>query len=363
MFMPPWQTPAQAGRHWVEDGVTVIYSKLGSNVLGTARRLAQETLAWGPAIVHGFKPKAYSGMVLWWLWQTQRKRTRIVVDLDDWEGWGGWNDLAPYSAAQKQFFARQEAWGMSHAHAVTVASQTLQSIVWSHGVAVEQVHYLPNGSGLAEAGDPMEAEAVQAKRRELGLEGRPVLLLYSRLFEFDTARLVRILAAVREEVPDLAILSIGTGLFEEDSARLQQQFAGLDLLPAVVDLGWVAEEELPLLLRTADVALNLMDDTLINRCKCPVKLADLLGAGVPVVAEAVGEAKQYIENGHNGRLRPAGDEAGASADIVDLLRDPRAREAAAAEGQARYRARFAWERQVDELESAYGRQTKQDTTH
>lgn len=353
LFMPPWQTPEEAGRSWVEDGVDLYYTRLGSNPLSTARNLQQAVLTWAPDVVHGFKPKAYSGLVLWWFWQTQRNRLRLVVDLDDWEGWGGWNDIAPYSAAEKRFFAWQESWGMGHAHAVTVASRALQSIVWSNGVAAEQVVYLPNGSGLKEAGRPYDPALIAAKRHELGIADRPVLLLYSRLFEFDTARLARILQAARTAVPDLAILSIGTGLFAEDNVRLRQEFHRASLLDAVFDLGWVDEADLPLLLRTADVALYLMDDSLINRCKCPVKLADLIAAGVPVVAEAVGQVTAYVQQGANGRLRSVGDEAGLAADLIDLLTDAHGRQQAGAAAQARYLTYFDWAQQVDVLERAY----------
>jgi glycosyltransferase involved in cell wall biosynthesis len=134
---------------------------------------------------------------------------------------------------------------------------------------------------------------------------------------------------------------------------LREEFRRADLLDAVMDLGWVDEAELPLLLRTADVALYLMDDSLINRCKCPVKLADLIAAGVPVVAEAVGQVNAYVKQGTNGRLRAVGDEAGLAADLVDLLVDAHGRQLAGVAGQARYLAHFDWEKQADVLERAY----------
>lgn len=357
IFMPPWQTPQEADRSWEADSVLLRYVALGS-MAATARNLVGETLAWKPDVVHGFKPKAYSGLAVWWLWQLHRGRLRLVMDMDDWEGWGGWNDFAPYSGAQKRFFAWQESWGISHAHALTVASRALESIVWSQGVATRQVHYVPNGSGLGSAGQPFSSAEVQAKRADLGLAKQPVLLLYSRLFEFDPQRLARILSEVRIAVPDLAILSIGSGLYAADNARLRAALAAHDLLPAVVDLGWVAEETLPLLLRTADVALYLMDDTLINRCKCPVKLADLLGAGLPVVGEAVGQVSAYIAHAENGFLAPSGDEAGLIGGLVTLLRDAPQRARMGAAAQARYLAHFAWEQQVPQLEQAYGADQK-----
>jgi glycosyltransferase involved in cell wall biosynthesis len=353
IFMPPWQTPQEADHWWEEDGVTLRYSALGTQPFSTSRNLLKDVLSWHPDVIHGFKPKAYSGLAMWWLWHFQRRKIRLVVDMDDWEGTGGWNDLAPYTAVQKRFFDWQEQWGMHHAHALTVASKTLEGIVWSNGVAVERVHYLPNGSGLAPDTTSFTEEQIEDKRLKLGLGSRPTLLLYSRFFEFDTERLVQVLAGVKELVPDLAVLLIGESLYDKDGHQLRERLESRELLPAVVDLGWVDEAELPLLLRTADVALYLMDDTLINRSKCPVKLADLIAAAVPVVAEEVGQVPEYVLNGVTGLLRPTGDIAGLSGDIVRLLQDEEQRANFGRAAQKHYRANFSWDHLAARLDSVY----------
>ena len=64
-----------------------------------------------------------------------------------------------------------------------------------------------------------------------------------------------------------------------------------------------------------------MDDNLINRSKCPVKLADMLAVGLPVVAEDVGQVPEYVIQGKTGLLRPSGDVADIASDLVTLLQD------------------------------------------
>ena len=353
IFMPPWQMPQEAGRCWEEDGVTLRYTSLGSQPFSTSRSLLEDVLAWQPQIIHSFKPKAYSGLAMWWLWQFHRQKFRLVVDMDDWEGPGGWNDLAPYTAVQKRFFTWQEQWGMTHAHALTVASRALESIVWSSGVPVDRVHYLPNGSGLALAGSSLPDGQIEERRTDLGLGSRPTLLVYSRFFEFDAQRLAEILAGVKGNVPDLAILFIGESLYDEDAQQLREHLDEKGILAAVVDLGWVEEAELPLLLRTGDVALYLMDDTLINRSKCPVKLADLIAAGVPVAAEDVGQVSEYVINGTTGLLRQSGDTAGLVDDILQLLQSKRRRVEYGQAAQSHYAANFSWDQLADRLELVY----------
>ncbi|MBP7043991.1 MAG: glycosyltransferase family 4 protein [Chloroflexi bacterium] len=348
IVMPPWQTPAEADKCWQEDGVLVRNVSLAGGLPGITRRLLREVLDWQPDVVHCFKPKAYSGLAAWWLWQFHRRDVRLVVDSDDWEGWGGWNDLAPYSAAQKHFFAWQERWGMTHCHALTVASRALQTLAWGHGVPPDRVAYVPNGTGI-------RTQLADTHERGSGSDGEaaPTVLLYSRLFEFETGRLVTALRGVKTAVPTLRILAVGAGLYAADAAQFRQQLAEAELLDAVVDAGWVDEAELPALLSRADVGLYLMEDTLLNRAKCPVKLADMLALGIPVVGEAVGQVGEYVRHGQTGLLRPSGDTAGLTADLIHLLSEPEERARMAGNGRRHYAETFAWSRLADRLECVY----------
>jgi glycosyltransferase involved in cell wall biosynthesis len=349
LIMPPWQTPSEAGRSWQEDGVQIRYTRLHGGLVGITWRLIRETLAWRPDVVHGYKPKAYSGLVMWWLWQTRRYRLRLVLDADDWEGWGGWNEIAGYSFVQKRFFAWQERWGYRHCHALTVASRTLQSRALSQGIPAERVSYVPNGPGIESGGQRSDLESSLAV--ELG--ERPTLLLYSRLFEFDTQRLANVLGHVRSEIPDLAILGVGTGLNEADAAQFRQQLAAEGLLERFMDVGWVEPELLPSLFAAADVGIYLMDDTLLNRAKCPVKLADMLSLGVPVVAEAVGQVTEYVIQGQSGLLRPSGDTAGLAEDLIYLLQNGAEAARLAAGARKHISERFNWEYLSQLVEAAY----------
>jgi glycosyltransferase involved in cell wall biosynthesis len=354
VFMPPWHTPDEADRSWQEDDIELRYTMLSGGVMGTSRNLVKETVAWDPDVVHCFKPKAYSGLVAWWLWQFHRQKIRLVVDSDDWEGWGGWNERAPYTSFQKHFFAWQETWGMSHCHYLTVASKALESIALSQGIRPDKVVYLPNGAGILVSEQALPDEAIRAKRKELGTFGRPTLLLYSRLFEVEIGRLVEFLAGVKASVPDLAVLSIGEALYSANIDDLQGRLKQAGLKDAMIDLGWVALDKLPLLLKAADLGIYLMDDTLLNRTKCPVKLADMTAVGLAVIAENVGQVPEYVQHGKTGYLRPSGDVQGLIDDTVYLLRHDNARKQMATAAKTHYQANFAWDKLAGHLEHVYG---------
>ena len=348
MIMPPWQTPGEADRVWTEDGVEICYISLQGGIVRRTKRMVRQTLAWQPDIVHSFKPKAYSGLVAWWLWYFKRGRIGLVTDADDWEGWGGWNEKAPYTQLQKRFFSWQEQWGIGHNHGLTVASRTLQSLAWANGRSPQQVFYLPNGPGIGDATG--ESGHIRA---ELGLAGRPVVLLYSRLFEFDTVRLLSILQLVQATLPDLAILSVGSGLHQDEAIEFRQLLEDSSLSQAFVDVGWLDEAELPGYLASADVGLYLMEDTLLNRAKCPVKLADMLSVGIPVVAEAVGQVTEYVKHRQSGLIRQSGDNEGLVADLVDLLQNSELRTRLAAGARAHLESNFSWSRLAETVEKVY----------
>ncbi len=348
LFMPPWQTPHEADKTWTEDGVEIRYTLLRGGLMGITRNLIREVMAWQPDVIHTFKPKAYAGLLAWWVWYLVRGRVRLFTDTDDWEGWGGWNELAPYSPLQKRFFAWQERWGLTHHHGLTVASRALETIALSMGVLPQKVLYLPNGSGIG-----TDTAPAVSKRASLHLTDRPTLLLYSRLFEFDPIYLVGILSRVQAEIPELAVLGVGTGLYDEDAAAFRQQLQTQGLDEAFMNMGWVEETELPAVLACADVGLYLMADTLLNRTKCPVKLADMLQVGVPVVGEAVGQVPEYVRHGETGLLCQSGDGAGVAAALVDLLQDREKRQRFAAAAQQHLDTHFAWPVLADKLLTFY----------
>ncbi len=361
MLLPPWQNPEDAGKSWNEEGVAIENISLSPPVPGlfhllTAMRLASRVLTLRPHVVHLFKPKAYSGLVHWLLARIPRAhRPRLVVDSDDWEGPGGWNEIGGYTSAQRRFFAWQERWGLTHADAVTVASRTLESLVWALGVPPRRVWYVPNGVGARETG-------VNRKTTE---HQEPIVLLYTRFFEFPVSRVVEVMLHVREKVSGTRLLIVGKGLFDEESElfRLAAQAGlsvhhGISTAPSadVLYAGWLPPEKLPECFALADVAIYPFDDTLVNRAKCPVKLIDLLATGFAVVAEAVGQNREYIRHGETGLLVEPGDVTSFAEAVVGLLRDDHLRKRLGEAAARDVHERFAWERLVVNVERAYGQE-------
>ncbi len=375
VLIPPYDNLSESGQVSEEGGVRIealaIKERVPEQSLRQAwlqPRLAQALVqrAWSlnPDAIHIFKPKAVSGLSQLLSWygsalpgalasRLGRSATppALVLDTDDWEGFGGWNDYEHYRWWQKQLCDWQERWGLRHAHAITVASRTLETQAWSHGVPPERTVYLPNGLDLEAYRHWRDADGHEA-RAALGLAGVPVLVLYTRFFEFQPQRIVQIMVRVRAQVPEAKLLVVGAGKFGQERT-LEQLARAAGIGEAIVIAGWQSPERLPALLAAGDVALSPCEDNLANRAKCSVRLLQLLWLGKPVVADRVGQQAEYVEHGVSGLLSDPSDPASMAAAAVRLLRDRDLATRLAAGGQRRVEQEFTWSCLAPRAERAY----------
>jgi len=355
IILPPWDCPEDSGREWEGEGVGVHNITLPPRFpllfhLLVTWRLVRRALALQPDVVHCFKPKAYAGLsaaVIWFLQRLGWTKVRLVLDSDDWEGWGGWNEIGDYTWVQKRFFAWQERWGLTHCDALTVVSRALQTLAWSLGVAPKRVFYVPNGTPHASRFTPHVS-------RFTFHVSRFTVLLYTRFFEFQAGRVIEVFERVAAEVPGVQFLIVGEGLSGEEE-KLLHLASQRGLADRIVYAGWVEPTELPGYLAAADVAIYPLDDNLLNRARCSAKLVDLMAAGLAIVAEDVGQSREYIGPGRSGLLVEAGDTEAFARCVVKLLRDERLRGVLGDEARRRVCEEFAWERLVERIESAYQR--------
>ncbi|MDY0384094.1 glycosyltransferase family 4 protein [Trichlorobacter sp.] len=352
---PPYTNPADAGLVEQVEGVTVRNVALGPAIGLLAApliawRMLRTALDQQPDLIHLFKPKGYGGLaalLLLVLRQCGLKLPLLVVDSDDREGTGGMNDQHPYSWPEKRLFAFQEQVLTRWADGVTVASRALESLAWGMGARQQRTLYLPNGPLLRPTGDRL------AGRQRFGIApDLPVLLLYTRFFEFSQQRLHQVLERLCQWLPQLRVLVVGLGPRGEERELEQAAFvAGFG--DAVVMAGWQEPAALPDCLAAADAAIYLFDDSLLNRTKCPAKLAELAAAGMPLAAERVGQVGEYLVHNESALLVTSGDVDGLVEAAQRLLADRELASRLGAAAAQRVRIQFAWENAAVRLEQLY----------
>jgi glycosyltransferase involved in cell wall biosynthesis len=300
-------------------------------------------------VVHVFKPVGYSGLAGFAL---SAMRAKWVLDVDDWEGPGGWADINSYSLAERASVTLMEALLPRLARAVTAASRTLEARTWNMGLPRQRVGFLPNGVSrekYAAWGDytkqtgPLQWEqrGLPAEiRKQYRLEGAPVVLLYTRFAEYPYTWALRILAKVLEQHPGARLFVVGSG-FRGEEERLRADAAAAGMGEQVVVAGRVPENLLPAYLSLGDVAVYPMADTLLNRAKSPMKVIEPMVMGLPIVAHRVGSVAEFI--GDTGLLVPPGNLEGMAAGVSRLLSNPNLRSLLGAKAQQRVWSRFNWD--------------------
>jgi D-inositol-3-phosphate glycosyltransferase len=130
-------------------------------------------------------------------------------------------------------------------------------------------------------------------------------------------------------------------------AKLAEQFKVAD---RVKFCGRVAHQEIPALLRSADLVVSVPWYDPSGRV-----LLEAMACGTPVVASAVGGHVDTVVDGTTGALVPRDDPAVLARKIRELLATPMLRQGYGIAGADRARARYSWQRIGQETLAAYDR--------
>lgn len=199
------------------------------------------------------------------------------------------------------------------ADGLLTVSEEMRAYVLSRGARPDRSYVIPN------AVDVVRFHPGVAAKLPDGLAGKFIVGFSGGLKPWhgievlmDAFRLLAVRSA------DYHLLVIGDGPLRD---WLRGYLRGAKLERAATMVGWVANEELPSLLRAMHVAVApypAMEGFYFS----PLKLYEYMAVGAPVVASRLGQIAEAIEHGTNGLLVEPGD-AVALADGIERLRaDP-----------------------------------------
>lgn len=371
IVIPPYDNPADSGNAWEHEGVRLDNATMGSRKLGAgayvglARQLVRRAREIQPDIIHVFKPVGVAALAMWLLSQSSVLRqaqdnlqSSIIVDNDDWEGYGGWLDVNPYPALQKRFTAWQEGWALRSAAAVTCASEVLvartRQFRANGGHDVDAIHFFPNGPDNTLRDQVTKAEARrEALRAQFGWGAQPVVIYAGTIplnHDLDIAvKAIQNLSGLTDLTGlRWTIIATGDGIpsFKDTIAR-----AGIE--DRVEWHGFMPHAQLVERLVAADIAVYPYRDTNINRAKCSGKVIDYMACGKPMVVSDVGMNRVYLEHERSGLLTPPGDVEAFGAALFRLIEDRTFSGQLGKTAQQRIWKEFGWDERVEALEEVY----------
>jgi L-malate glycosyltransferase len=187
-------------------------------------------------------------------------------------------------------------------------------------------------------------------RAELGIpDGAPVVVTVCRLFEAKgPEQLIRAIAIVRDELPDVRLVIVGDDGPEQGryTSHLAEVAAGLGLTDQVLFLG--RRSDVPRLMAAADVfAMPSFDE--------PFGLVYLEAMAMerPVVALTNGGTPEVVVDGVTGLLSEPGDMEALAGNLVRLLRDPSLRKQMGGHGRRRVEEHFTADRMAADAAQVY----------
>src|SRR5438128_3587273 len=222
---------------------------------------------------------------------------------------------------------------------IVAVSNAVRDHVLGAGVANERVIVVANGVDLTLFGSGRG----NGVRRRWGLRGKPVVGFAGSLKPWHGVRtLVLAVAGLSETVH---LLVVGDGPQHDD---VQALATTLGIGARVRLTGAIPHERMPDYLAAMDVAVAPYEPQL-GFYFSPMKVAEYLAAGLPVVASDQGDLPEII--GDAGILVPPGDEPALRAALPRLLHDNTLRRQLGS--RARHRARaMSWDAAATKVEAA-----------
>ncbi len=217
-----------------------------------------------------------------------------------------------------------------------------------YGVASDQVLRLPLGplgplGPLVPPGSTDGAPQAETMARPLSADRGPQLLFFGRLLPYKGLDLmVQSWEIIRAARPDARLRLVGTGSLGPLAGRARA--AGI-----AVEERWVGEDEIPALVRGADLLLLPYREASQSGV-----IPYAYGPGVPCVVTPVGGLPEQIGFGAGGAVASDVSASAIARAVLGLLDDP-VRLGAAAAGMRRLgREVFAWEDTARRLAAAVG---------
>lgn len=207
-----------------------------------------------------------------------------------------------------------------------------------------EVRLLPLGTDPEHFRPRIDPSSVRAR---YGLaEGRWLLTVARLVAHKGIDTVLHVLAALREQHPDLRYLVVGRGDRQSQLERLARDLGVADRVRFLTN---VPDSDLPALYNTAEIYLGLSRPTELMVEGFGISLSEASASGIPVVAGLGGGIPDAVRDGETGLLVDAEGPQAAVGAVRLLLRDRELAGRLGAEGRRAVETYYNWNRVAAEL--------------
>lgn len=187
-----------------------------------------------------------------------------------------------------------------------------------------------------------------ATRTELQVGDHPLIIFVGNFYKWhDVPTLLAAFAQVLPTQPNARLVLVGDGL---ERQTMMQQAASLGIDHAVQFTGLVPHTAVPRLLAAADIAVVPYPPMQTDLWLSPLKLFEYMASGKAVIASAVGQLMDVVQDGRNGLLVAPGDISAMTVALQHLINNPRLRQQLGQQARQDVIQKHSWEQYISRLE-------------
>jgi glycosyltransferase involved in cell wall biosynthesis len=272
----------------------------------------------------------------------------LHYDWDDWEEkiWYHSNKKSLHTVLFGNYIRLIERTLPVLADTVSVSSHKLEELCVSFGVERNRIFKVPVGADLEKFGPHVCGESV---RQKYHLKKKTVVLYagqlhggqYVKMF-IEAANIV--LPRCRESI----FLIVGQGYM---LLQLKELAKRLGIKDGVIFTGSIPHGLVSQYISVSDICVASFEHNEVTMCKSPLKIAEYLASGKPIVASLVGETRNMV--GGAGMLVEPGNYRALAEAIISLLKDPQLRQEMGYRARRRAESRYNWRCITENLLEAY----------
>lgn len=201
---------------------------------------------------------------------------------------------------------------------ICVSEPAKNHLITAWRVPPEKIVVFPNGVDVQRFQPDFEARLLA--RASLGIDVNPLIVFVGNFYKWhDVTTLLDAFAHVLVTYPSARLLLVGDG---SERFRMMQHAVDIGISSAVKFPGLVPHSEVPHLLCAADIAVAPYPTSMDNFWLSPMKLFEYMASSSAIIASAVGQQTEVIQDGINGLLVPPGDVSAMIVALRKLIDDP-----------------------------------------
>jgi len=272
----------------------------------------------------------------------------LHYDWDDWEEkiWYHSNRMSIHTLIFGNFLKLLERFIPVLADTVSVSSRKLEEICVSLKAKKGCIFKAPVGADLREFNPSILGKEI---KRRYNFKNKRVVLYLGQLHAGQYVKMfIEAANMVLSKYPHAVFLIIGDGYM---AGQLKYFARECNRISSVIFTGSIPHDLIPQYIGASDICVASFEDNEVTVCKSPLKIAEYLACGKPIVASLVGEVRNMV--GGAGLLVEPGDRWALSEAIITLLENPQLRHQMGLRARRRAETKYNWSETAENLIRAY----------